>query len=230
MLLKKHYNGLINQSINLNTIQTWANKWQVTFNPIKSEALLVSLRPNRDNRHDFTFQNHLIDNVNEHKHLGLIWNCDISWKSHLSSIIAKASKRIDMLSVLKFKLDRSTLEKVYFAFTRSIFEYAWDSTPRHDYLFNNMEKLQISAVRIVTGTNTYSSKQLLYHGTGWELLSSRREKQRLYHLPIYLNSILHIFLIIPGMNFATLTSKMPLQGLKHIVVHSCLVPYALGIL
>ena len=166
----------------LNTIQTWANKWQVTFNPIKSEALLVSLRPNRDNRHDFTFQNHHINNVNEHKHLGLIWNCDISWKSHLSSVIAKASKRIDMLRALKFKLDRSTLEKIYFAFIRPIFEYAcvvWDSAPRHDYLFYNMEKLQISAARIVTGTNTYSSKQLLYHDTGWELLSSRREKQRL---------------------------------------------------
>ena len=66
----------------LKTIQTLANKWQFTFNPIKSEALLVSLRPNRDIRHDFTFQNHLINNVNVHKHLRLIWNCDISWKSH----------------------------------------------------------------------------------------------------------------------------------------------------
>ena len=166
----------------LNTIQTWANKWQVTFNPIKSEALLVSLQPNRDNRHDFTFQNHLINNVNEHKHLGLIWNCDISWKSHLSSVIAKASKRIDMLRALKFELDRSTLGKVCFAFIRPVFEYAcvvWDSAPRHEYIFNNMEKLKISAARIVSVTNTYSSKQLLYHDTGWELLSSRRKKQRL---------------------------------------------------
>ena len=34
-----------------------------------------------------------------------------------------------------------------------------------------------------------------------------------YHLHIYLNYILHI--LIPGMNFPTRTSKMPLQGLKH---------------
>ena len=56
--------------------------------------------------------------------------------------------------------------------------HVWCGTP-HLVMINNMEKLQISAARIVTGTNTYSSKQLLYHDTGCELLSSRREKQRL---------------------------------------------------
>ena len=40
-------------------------------------------------------------------------------------------------------------------------------------------EIQISAVRVVTGTNLYSSKQLLYHDTGWDLLSTRRERQRL---------------------------------------------------
>ena len=82
-----------------------------------------------------------------------------------------------MLHALKYKLDRSTLEKVYFAFIRPIFEYACvvcDSAPRYDYIFNNIKKLQISAARIVIGTNTYSSNQLLYHDTGWELLSSEQ--------------------------------------------------------
>ena len=114
------------------------------------------MRLNMDNIFNFTFQNHSINIVNEHNHLGLTWNSDVSWKSHLSSIISKASKRIDMLRALKFKLDRSSLEKIYFTFIRPIFEYAcvvWDSAPRHCYYFNKMEKLQISAARIITGTN-----------------------------------------------------------------------------
>ena len=97
-----------------------------------------------------------------------------------------------MLRALKFKLDRSSLEKIYFTFIRPIFEYAcvvWDSAPRHCYYFNKMEKLQISAARIITGTNNYSSKHLLYHDTGWELLSSRREKQRLILFNKILNGI-----------------------------------------
>ena len=74
---------------------------------------------------------------------------------------------------------------MFFAYIRPIFEYAsvvWDSAPRHEYYFATMEKLQIAAARIVTGTNTYASKQLLYHDTGWERLSTRRQNQRLFLL------------------------------------------------
>ena len=97
-----------------------------------------------------------------------------------------------MLRALKFKLDKSSLEKISFTLIRPIFEYAcvvWDSAPRHCYYVNKMEKLQISAARIITGTNNYSSKHLSYHDTGWELLSSRREKQRLILFYNILNGI-----------------------------------------
>ena len=40
-------------------------------------------------------------------------------------------------------------------------------------LFNEMENIQLQAARIVTGTNKYLSKQLLYIKTGWD---KRREK------------------------------------------------------
>ena len=95
---------------------------------------------------------------------------------------------------------------MYFAYIRPIFEYAslvCDSAPRHEYYFATMEKLQIAAARIVTGTNTYASKQLLYHDTGWERLSTRRENHRLFlffkilnglappHLGILLNTYIN---------------------------------------
>ena len=114
--------------------------------------------------------------------MGLTWSSDGTWKKHLANIIQKAAKRIDMLRALKFKLQWKDLETIYFSFVRPIFEYAcvvWDNTPRHDKYFCDMEKLQIQAARIVTGVNNYSSKILLYHDTGWEKLSERREKQRL---------------------------------------------------
>ena len=99
-----------------------------------------------------------------------------------------------MLRSLKFKLDRSSLEKMYFAYIRPIFEYAsvvWDSAPRHDFYFTTIEKLQIAAARIVTGTNTYASKQLLYRDTGWERLSTRRENQRLCLFFKIVNGLYH---------------------------------------
>ena len=98
----------------LNIIGDWANKWKVKFNPLKSESLLVTLHHLSDNTHDFIFQNQTISNAQEHKHLGLIWNTDATWKIHLLTVISKASKRIDMLRALKFKLQRSLLEKYIF--------------------------------------------------------------------------------------------------------------------
>ena len=57
--------------VDLDTIQTWADKWQVIFNPLKSESMLVLLRSNNGNGQTFTFQNHVIYKVDTHKHLGL---------------------------------------------------------------------------------------------------------------------------------------------------------------
>ena len=71
-----------------------------------------------------------------HTHLGLTRNKDGTWKSHLSQVINKAVKRVDMIRALKYKLSRSALEKIYFAFIRPLFEYGcvvWDNAPRHDF-------------------------------------------------------------------------------------------------
>ena len=175
----------------LTTIETWADKWKINFNPVKSEALLITRGLNRADSM-FIFQNHIVNNVNEHTHLGLTWNKDGTWKNHLSNIINKAVKRVDMMRALKYKISMSALEKIYFAFIRPLFEYGcvvWNNVPRHDFIFNEMEKIQIQAARIITGTNMYASKQLLYLETGWEKLSKRREYHRLVLLYKILNDL-----------------------------------------
>ena len=131
---------------------------KMKFNPLKSEALLISRGFDRTDS-IFLFQNHTVQNGKEHNHLELIWNDNGSWKNHLSNIINKAVKRVDMMRALKYKLGRSALEEIYFAFIRPLFEYGcvvWDNAPRHEYLFNEMEKIQIQAARIITGTNNYA--------------------------------------------------------------------------
>ena len=124
------------------TIEKWADKWKIKFNPLKSEALLISRGFDRIDS-IFLFQNHTVQNVEERNHLELIGNDNGSWINHLSNIINKAVKRVDMMRALKYKLGRSALEKIYFAFIRPLFEYScvvWDNAPRHEYLFNEMEK------------------------------------------------------------------------------------------
>ena len=70
----------------LTTIKAWADKWKIKFNPIKSEALLITRGLNRTDPM-FIFQNYIVNNVNERTYLGLTWNKDGIWKNHLSHII-----------------------------------------------------------------------------------------------------------------------------------------------
>jgi hypothetical protein len=48
--------------------------------------------------------------VNTHKHLGVIFSCDCKWTKHINTIIERASKQLNILRKLKFKLNRQYLE------------------------------------------------------------------------------------------------------------------------
>jgi hypothetical protein len=74
--------------------------------------------------------NTIINQVTEHKHLGLEISNDGSWQKHIDLITKKAFIRVNILRKFKFILDRKTLEKIYLTFIRPILEYAdvvWDN-------------------------------------------------------------------------------------------------------
>ena len=61
--------GCINTD--LQKISRWATIWPVSFNPSKTEALLVSRRLIRNRHPPIYMQNQLITEVDTHKHLGI---------------------------------------------------------------------------------------------------------------------------------------------------------------
>jgi hypothetical protein len=111
-----------------------------------------------------------------HKHLGLFFSNNGLWHDHLDYIVKKAYTRLNMLRKVRFKLNRFTLEKMYFSFIRPIMEYGdvvWDTQ------INKIENVQSEAARIVTGGTKLTSIQKLCEETGWEKLLERREKHKL---------------------------------------------------
>ena len=86
----------------LQKIQKWASEWLVTFNPAKSEALLLSRKINKPYRLPLFFNNEQIQEVNSHKHLGLYFSNDCSWHEHIEHIKTKAWQRINVMRRLKF--------------------------------------------------------------------------------------------------------------------------------
>ena len=101
-----------------------------------------------------------IPSVNNHKHLGLTLSEDAKWKDHITLTLNKAWQRIGILRTLKFVVNRSSLEKMYFCFIRPTLEYAdvlWDNCT--NALKQDIEDVQIEAARTVTGATKLCNTQ-----------------------------------------------------------------------
>ena len=74
----------------LDKIKQWATTWLVSFNPSKTETLLISRKVNRPQQPTLFMQDVQIKEVDYHKHLGLNFSNDGSWNQHIRHITEKA--------------------------------------------------------------------------------------------------------------------------------------------
>ena len=163
-------------NLDLAKIHRWAEKWLVTFNPIKSECILLSRKCTKPYHPPVLLNQTQIAEVNSHKHLGIIFLNDCTWHEHLELVKSKAWKRINIMRKLKFQLDRKSLQTIYFSFIRPLLEYAdvvWNNCTQYES--NELDNIQNEAARIVTGATKLASIDSLHTETGWETLGSRRK-------------------------------------------------------
>ena len=74
-----------------------------------------------------------------------------------------------------------SIHKIYFTFIRSLLEYAyvvWDNCTQQQS--NALEKIQLEAGRIVSGTTKLVKINKLYAELGWIKLSDRRSLHKLF--------------------------------------------------
>ena len=111
----------------------------------------------------------------------------------------KASKKLNVLKSMKYRLDRSTLISLYKSLIRPVMEYAdviWDGCS--EYESNILEGIQYEAARVVTGAIKGTSKGRLLNELCWEDLKTRRYLHKMFFLykiinlltPSYLRDIL----------------------------------------
>ena len=135
----------------------------------------ISFQRNKDNLFPLTFNNKILDEVKSHKHLGLTLTDNLSWGMHINILIDKVSSMADVLKKLKYQIDRSSLETIYFTFIRPKLEYAchvWDNCNSKDK--DLLEKFQHDIARTVCGARKGTSHNAIDEELGWETLDSRR--------------------------------------------------------
>ena len=128
----------------------------VTFQPPETDSLVITRKLNKPAHSTLYMQNHQINEVDTHKHLGLHFSNDGSWHEQIQYIKNKAWARINVMRKLKFRLDRRSLEIYYTAFTRPLLEYGdvvWDNCTQYEK--DEYERTQHEAARIATGTTRF---------------------------------------------------------------------------
>ena len=184
----------------LEQVDRWAQQWLVNFNPTKTKLMNLSLKKDPAfDQYPVKFKNHVLNEVTAHKHLGVILSSNLKWSSHINSIVQSVSAISDVMQKLKYKLDRHTLQSIYFSLVRPRLEYAsvvWDDCTVGQR--NLLENTQLLFARIVTGAKRGTSHKLLYDETSWPTLADRRTTCKLkfmhniYHrnAPDYLANLL----------------------------------------
>lgn len=208
--------GIINYD--LCRLSEWAKQWLVTFNPLKTEAVVFTLK------HDYTLPNLVLDNtvikfVTDHKHLGLTISNNGQWHSHIDNIASSASKVIGIMRKLKYTLSRAALNQIYLSYVLPILEYSsvvWDGCTEQDSY--TLEKIQNEAARIVTGLTRSVSLENLYRECGWTSLSNRRKQQKLAFMYRASNSLVPAYIsdLIPPL--VRETTNYPLRNSNNISI------------
>lgn len=187
--------NILNQD--LATITSWANQWKMVFNPdITKQAveIVFTTRSNPTTYSDLSFNGIPVKKVNETKHLGVILDSKLSFKSHLEAKMKKATKGVGMIKIIFPYVSRKTLEDIYKMYIRPHLDYAdvLYHIPIDTLLFlspneidelnpqmKQIESIQYNAALAASGAWRGTSRIKLYEDLGWEPLYLRRELRRL---------------------------------------------------
>ena len=173
-------------SQDLGNITLWAWQWKMKFNATRTEEVLFSCKREQSVHPVLKLGEDVISPKSEHKHLGLILDSKVNFKSHIREAISKAQRGIALLKHLSKFVSREVLDQTYKLYVRPHLDYGDIVYHKHDpemhlSFTEQLEQVQYNAAIVVTGAWKGTSRQRLLDELGWETLYDRRRYQRLSH-------------------------------------------------
>lgn len=117
-----------------NELQDWTELNHMALNPNKTTCMLITNRQKRQNLTSKLPQificNEAVTEVQNHKILGVIFDNNLSWKTHIHFISKTISRKTFQLSRIKHFLNLESRKIFYSAHIQSIIDYSstlWDS-------------------------------------------------------------------------------------------------------
>ena len=95
----------------LDKINTWANRWHVTFNAHKTVDLKISNKKSQRPYPPIYLNGVKRAECSHHPNLGLTFTNNLTWDKHIDKLVA--SHRVTLLHRIKYNLPHSALKKIY---------------------------------------------------------------------------------------------------------------------
>ena len=206
----------------LQFIQSWSDQWLMKFSSSKTKSMLLSLKRGNDiaKQPTLRFDNTNLENVSSHKHLGLTFTKHLDWSEHITNILESVSLMANVLKTLKYRLDRQTLETIYFSFIRPKIEYGCQIYSNCGVVLSNcLENFQLGVARTVSGARKGTHHAKLYNELDWETLEERRQtiKFKSFSKIVDRNAPEYLFELLPG----TVGSRRSLRNAANFQLLSC---------
>ena len=113
--------GMINHGLQL--LSNWARQWLVTFNPLNTEAVFITLK-SLISYHNLFFDNISSSFVDSHNHLGVTFSNTGQWHAHIENIVISAAIVLGIIRKLKYSISRNALNQMYMTYLSQMVEYA----------------------------------------------------------------------------------------------------------
>jgi hypothetical protein len=91
----------------LETIESWSQKWLVLYNSKKTQVMTISRKKQEIKDPKFLFFDTELTETDRLKFLGVTITSNLNWSKHIDSIKAKASRKMGILRRGKRFLPRS---------------------------------------------------------------------------------------------------------------------------
>ena len=173
-----------NLNDDLKKINKWAFQWKMSFNPDpnkQAQEVIFSRKLNKPNHPSLNFNNTVVIQSTNHKHLGMILDTKLDFLRHLKDKLTKISKTIGLLRKLQKILNRAPLLTIYKSCIRPHLDYGDIIYVKayNNSFHQNLEKIQYNSALAITGAIRGTSKEKLYQELGLESLEKRRWYRKL---------------------------------------------------
>jgi ribonuclease P/MRP protein subunit RPP40 len=152
-------NDITAMQADIHNILLWSTKWQLPFNIPKCKILHYG-----KNNPEFTYSmdnTPMKEDVTE-KDLGVTFDTDFNFRSHIQQIVAKANSRVGIIKRTFVSINKKNFNILYKSLVRPIIEYCsqvWSPYIQRD--INEIEKVQHRATKLVQGLGELSYEDRL---------------------------------------------------------------------